>query len=61
MTREQQKRNAQGRADFTAEYGTDPITAGVIGSLADHECKHGFLPTDRNRTCQCFPRRRGKR
>ena len=49
---------------FTARYdaglrvtgGACPIEAGVIGRLADHECRHGRLPGDRTAPCGCWPR-----
>lgn len=48
---------------FTARYiaamatcgGRCPIEAGVIGRLADHECRHGRLPRDRTPPCGCSP------
>lgn len=43
------------------KYGQCPIEDGTISNLADHECRHGFLPSDAKRTCQCFPRKAGKR
>ena len=38
--------------------GTCPIEAGVIGRLADHECRHGRLPGDRTCPCGCWPAER---
>jgi hypothetical protein len=35
--------------------GRCPIEAGVLGRLADHECRHGRLPFDRTRVCGCWP------
>ena len=35
--------------------GGCPIEAGVLGRLADHECPHGRLPSDRTPTCGCWP------
>jgi hypothetical protein len=35
--------------------GRCPIEAGVIGRLADHECRHGRLPLDRTAACGCWP------
>jgi hypothetical protein len=32
-----------------------PIEAGVLGRLADHECRHGRLPYDRTAPCGCWP------
>jgi hypothetical protein len=31
-----------------------PIEAGVLGRLADHECRHGRLPFDRTPACGCW-------
>lgn len=39
------------------EIGACPIEAGVIGCLADNECAHGSLPSDRIVTCDCWPGR----
>lgn len=36
-----------------------PIEDGSIANLADNECPHGFLPTDKKRDCECFGK--GKR
>lgn len=35
--------------------GRCPIEAGVLGRLADHECRHGRLPSDRTTPCGCWP------
>jgi FAD binding domain len=35
--------------------GRCPIEAGVLGRLADHECRHGQLPGDRTPACGCWP------
>lgn len=35
--------------------GADPIEAGLIGSLTDHECLHGRLPNDNTNRCGCWP------
>ncbi|MGO9882228.1 MAG: hypothetical protein ACLP4R_29915 [Solirubrobacteraceae bacterium] len=35
--------------------GRCPIEAGVLGRLADHECRHGRLPGDRTPPCGCWP------
>jgi hypothetical protein len=35
--------------------GRCPIEAGVLGRLADHECRHGRLPHDRTPPCGCWP------
>jgi hypothetical protein len=48
---------------FTARYraataqcgGHCPIEAGVIGRLADLECRHARLPFDRTAACGCWP------
>ena len=37
--------------------GRCPIEAGVLGRLADHECRHGRLPGDRTPPCGCWPRK----
>jgi hypothetical protein len=50
------------RATFTARYtaamaecgGRGPIEAGVLGRLADHECRHGRFPSDRTPPCGCW-------
>jgi hypothetical protein len=34
--------------------GRCPIEAGVLGKLADHECRHGRLACDRARPCGCW-------
>ncbi|HET6870149.1 MAG TPA: hypothetical protein VFH80_29825 [Solirubrobacteraceae bacterium] len=35
--------------------GRCPIEGGVLGRLADHECRHGRLPSDRTPPCGCWP------
>jgi hypothetical protein len=48
--------------DFSARYrvatkqcgGRCPVEAGLIGRLADHECRHGRLPFDRTAACGCW-------
>ena len=35
--------------------GRCPIEAGILGRLADHECRHGRLPGDRTTACGCWP------
>jgi hypothetical protein len=35
--------------------GRCPIEAGLFGRLADHECRHGWLPCDRTPPCGCWP------
>jgi hypothetical protein len=52
-----------GSPTFSARYtaamaecgGRCPIEAGVLGRLADHECRHGRLPSDRTPPCGCWP------
>ena len=46
---------------FSARYGSCAIEAGFVGNLADHECKHGNLPTDAVPSCSCFEPKAGKR
>ena len=51
------------QASFSACYGAAtaecggrrPIEAGVLGRLADHECRHGRLSFDRTPPCGCWP------
>ena len=43
------------RAALVHTGGVCPIEAGVIGRLADNECKHGRLPGDRTPKCGCWP------
>jgi hypothetical protein len=43
------------RAAMAFTGGTCPIEAGVIGYLADHECRHGRLPGDAGPPCSCWP------
>jgi hypothetical protein len=57
-------RTVMDSAMFSARYtaataecgGRCPIEAGVLGRLADHECRHGRLPYDRTPACGCWPR-----
>jgi hypothetical protein len=35
--------------------GRCPIEAGLIGRLADHECRHGRIALDRTAPCGCWP------
>ena len=35
--------------------GRCPIEAGLLGRLADNECRHGRLPFDRTPACGCWP------
>jgi hypothetical protein len=52
-----------GSQTFSARYtaamvecgGRCPIEVGVLGRLADHECRHGRLPLDRTPACGCWP------
>jgi hypothetical protein len=52
-----------GQHSFSARYtaaivecgGRCPIEAGVLGRLADHECRHGRLPCDHTPACGCWP------
>ena len=39
---------------FLAKHGFCPLEAGLIGDLADHECKHGNLPSTKPKRCECF-------
>jgi hypothetical protein len=43
------------RAAMAESGGRCPIEAGVLGKLADHECRHGRLPFDRTPACGCWP------
>lgn len=51
------------RQSFSARYAAAiaqcgwrcPIEAGVLGRLADHECRHGRLPFDPTPACGCWP------
>ena len=51
------------QVSFSARYaaavadcgGRCPIEAGVLGRLADHECRHGRLPYDCTPACGCWP------
>ena len=36
------------------KYGSCPIESGLIGNLADHECKHGNVPSTEPKRCECF-------
>jgi hypothetical protein len=38
--------------------GHCPIEAGVLGMLADNECRHGRLASDRTTPCGCWPNER---
>ena len=51
------------RSSFGARYtaamaewgGRCAIEAGVLGRLAEQECRHGRLPFDRTAACGCWP------
>jgi hypothetical protein len=51
-----------GPQSFSARYaaamvecgGRCPIEAGLLGRLADHECRHGRLPFDSTPSCGCW-------
>lgn len=43
------------------KYGSCPIEDGTLANLADRECRHGFLPSDPNRSCKCWAQKKGKR
>src|SRR4051794_13128557 len=45
----------QYRAAMGRTAGLCPIEAGVLGRLADNECRHGRLTGDRSAPCGCFP------
>ena len=45
---------AEAYARFVEKVGQCPIEAGTVGSLADHECVHGRLPTDPTPACGCW-------
>jgi hypothetical protein len=55
--------SAMSQPSFSARYtaataecgGRCPIEAGVLGRLADHECRHGRLAFDRTPACGCWP------
>jgi hypothetical protein len=47
--------SARYRAAMAQCGGRCPIEAGVLGRLADHECRHGRLPLDRTPPCGCWP------
>jgi hypothetical protein len=55
-------RTVMGCTTFSARYaaataecgGRCPIEAGVLGRLADHECRHGRLAFDRRPACGCW-------
>jgi hypothetical protein len=42
------------RAAMQLTGGACPIEAGVLGYLADHECRHGRLPGE-GPPCGCWP------
>lgn len=43
------------RAAMQLTGGACPIEAGVLGYLADHECRHGRYPGDSSPACGCWP------
>ena len=43
------------RAAMQLTGGACPIEAGVLGYLADHECRHGRLPGAASPPCGCWP------
>jgi hypothetical protein len=43
------------RAAMELTGGACPIEAGVLGYLADHECRHGRLPGAAGPPCGCWP------
>lgn len=38
-----------------SKHGGCPLEAGLMGKLADNECKHGRLDGDNTPPCGCFP------
>jgi hypothetical protein len=52
-----------GPQSFSARYAAEmvecggrcPIEAGLLGHLADRECRHSRLPFDRTLPCGCWP------
>jgi hypothetical protein len=55
-------RSAMGQPSFSARYrpatarcGRCPIEVGLLGRLADHECRHGRLRFDSTPACGCWP------
>ena len=47
--------SARYSAAIAQSTGSCPIEAGILGRLADHECRHGRLPFDRTAACGCRP------
>jgi hypothetical protein len=47
--------SARYRAAMAQCGGRCPIEAGVLGRLADRECRHGRLPFDRTPARGCWP------
>ena len=47
--------SARYRAAMAQCGGGCPIEAGLLGRLADNECRHGRLPFDRTPACGCWP------
>ena len=50
---------AQYRAGWRHAGGGCPIEAGLLGRLADHECRHGRLAYDHTPKCGCWPQENG--
>lgn len=48
------------REGLAATGGGCPIEAGLIGRLADNECRHGRLPGDLGLDCGCWSRPEAK-
>jgi hypothetical protein len=47
--------SARYRAAMAECGGRCPMEAGLLGRLADNECRHGRLPFDRTAACGCWP------
>ena len=47
--------SARYHAAMAACGGGCPIEAGLLGRLADNECRHARLPFDRTAACGCWP------
>ena len=47
--------SARYRTAVTQCGGRCPIEAGLLGRLADNECRHGRLPFDRTPASGCWP------
>lgn len=56
MTLRRDKRSyAERYQDLQTQIKDCPIEVGLIGNLADNECKHGRLASDKSPQCGCFP------